>query len=109
MKFGRKPRGFNPRIPHRSALVAGQILPPPPPSIDYTAGMPANLGELMNDSIGDCTCAAWGHAQQVWSFNSNPPMQTLPDADIEALYEAVGGYVPGDSSTDNGCVEQDVC
>lgn len=108
VKLGRKPRGRNPRVPHLSALLAGIVLPPPPASIDYTIGMPADLGAMLNDSLGDCTCAAWGHAVQVWSFNANPPMATPTDADIESLYEATGGYVPGDPSTDEGCIEQDV-
>ena len=54
-KLGRLARGHNPAIPHLSALVAGQTLPPPPPSVDYTAQMPANLGMMMNDTLGEST------------------------------------------------------
>jgi len=91
-----------------SSLLAGKALPPPPVSVDYTVGMPSDLGALLNDRLGDCTCAAWGHAVQVWSFNAQGAMQTLPDQDIERLYQTVGGYVPGNPATDNGAVEQDV-
>jgi hypothetical protein len=106
-KFGRLPRAFDPRIPRLGNLL-GAVPPPPPIAVDYTQGMPSSLGEMLNDTEGDCTCAAYGHAKQVWSFNGSPPMRTLPDADIQVLYEAVSGYVPGDPSTDQGAVEQDV-
>jgi hypothetical protein len=111
MKLGRLPRGHDPRIPKMEKLrVAGAQLPPLPASIDYSAGMPQSLGAMLNDTLGDCTCAAVGHALQVWSFNVDgaAAMVTPPDSDIEALYELAGGYVPGDPSTDNGCVEQTV-
>ena len=71
VKFGRLHRTYDPRIPHLSALLAGQVPPPPPPSIDWTKGMPANLGMMLNDTLGDCTCAAVYHAIQVWTYNSN--------------------------------------
>lgn len=87
--------------------MLGRSLPAIPLCVDYGNGMPASLGVMLNDSLGDCTCAAVGHAQQVWSFNTTH-MITPSDAQIEALYEAAGGYVPGDPSTDNGAVEQTV-
>jgi hypothetical protein len=113
-KLGRLPRAYDQRVPLMSALTAGAPpLPPPPAAVDYTFGMPADLGMMLNDQQGCCTCAAWGHAKQVWSFNGNPPMQTPSDADIETLYEAFG-YDPsqtdanGNNPTDQGAVEQDV-
>jgi hypothetical protein len=109
-KLGRLPRGHDTRIPHMAALRAGQTLPPLPASINYGSGMPADLGAMLNDSLGDCTCAAVGHAIQLWSYATKGAggMITVPDSDIEELYEEAGGYVPGDPSTDNGCVEQTV-
>jgi hypothetical protein len=113
-KLGRLPRAYNPSIPHMSALLAGMTLAPPPAAVDYTLGMPADLGMMKNDSLGDCTCAAWGHAVQVWSFNGHPPMQTPSDADIETLYERACNFDPsqtqpdGSNPTDQGGVEQDV-
>lgn len=65
LKLGRLHRTYDARIPHMSALVAGQTLPPPPPSVDWTSGMPRNLGMMLNDTLGDCTCAAVYHAIQV--------------------------------------------
>jgi hypothetical protein len=108
MKFGRKPRAHNARIPHMKAVRAGAAATWYPPFIDYAAAMPASLGEMLNDSLGDCTCAAVGHAIQVWSFNTSGALSTPSDTAILALYEATSGYIPGDPATDTGAVEQDV-
>jgi hypothetical protein len=107
-QLGRLHRTYNPRIPHLSALLAGQTLPPPPPSVDYTKGMPANLGMMLNDTLGDCTCAAVYHAIQVWSFNALKKMDTEPDADVEKLYELACGYNPREGGEGPGGNEQHV-
>lgn len=65
------------------------------------------LGMLMNDSIGDCTIAAILHNQRIWSKQNGVDF-TPNDQQALAAYEAVGGYVPGDPSTDNGCACLDV-
>lgn len=62
----------------------------------------------LNDSIGDCTFAAAGHAIQAMTAYASSEV-TLPSSAILSGYEAVGGYVPGDPSTDNGANMQDVC
>ena len=105
-KFGRTPRTFDPRVPHMSALLAGQTLTPPPPAVDYTKGMPGDLGMMLNDTLGDCTCAAFYHAIQVWTFNTSngKAMQTEPDDDVKKLYELACGYrptVPGEGPGGN--------
>lgn len=107
-KLGRLPRARNPRIPHFAALIAGAALPPPPASVDYTTALPPNLGAMLNDRLGDCTCAAVYHALQVWSANANPPIDTEPDSNVLSLYKEACGYNPGDASSDQGGVEQEV-
>lgn len=111
--LGRLPRIFNPRVPHLSALrfVArqrGVAVPAPPAAVDWTTGLPANLGMMGNDSLGDCTCAAVYHSIQVWSQKAQNAIDTEPDAQAVSLYEAACGYVPGNPNTDQGGVEQDV-
>jgi len=109
-KLGRTPRAHDPRIPHLSALLAGQTITPPPPSADYTKGMPANLGMMLNDTLGDCTCAAVYHAIQVWTFNASQGknMVTQPDSDVERLYELACGYKPNTPGEGPGGNEQHV-
>jgi hypothetical protein len=106
--LGRLPRSHDPRIPHFSALIAGKSLPPPPAQVDYTKGMPNNLGMMLNNTLGDCTCAAVYHAFQVWTFNSSKgkSMDTEPDSDVEKLYELACGYKPSAGGEGPGGNEQ---
>ena len=108
--LGRLPRAHDPRIPHLSALLAGKKLPPPPAQVDYTKGMPKNLGMMLNDTLGDCTCAAVYHAIQVWTFNASKgkAIDTEPDSDVEKLYELACGYKPAQGGEGPGGNEQHV-
>lgn len=107
-KLGRLHRSYDPRVPHLSALISGQTLPPPPPSVDYTKAMPGNLGMMLNDRLGDCTCAAVYHAIQVWSFNAQKKIDTEPDSDVEKLYILACGYNPRVGGEGPGGNEQHV-
>jgi len=109
-KLGRLARERNPRIPHMSAVLAGTTPVTPPPAIDYTTDMPPNLGIMLNDTLGDCTCAAFYHAVQVWSFNTTAGkgMLTEPDSDVLKLYELACGYKPSEGGEGPGGIEQKV-
>jgi hypothetical protein len=78
----------------------------PPANVDYLSGMPDALSVMLNDSLGDCTCAGLGHAIQVFTAN-NGNMITVPDAAVLKAYKDFCGY-NGTPSTDNGGVETDV-
>jgi hypothetical protein len=109
-KLGRLHRSYDPRVPHLSALIAGKTLPPPPANTDYTKGLPNNLGIMLNDTLGDCTCAAvyHAHAIQVWSFNAAKQIVTEPDSDVEKLYVLACGYNPRVGGEGPGGNEQHV-
>jgi hypothetical protein len=62
----------------------------------------------LNDTLGDCTIAAIGHMYGAWTQYALGAEALFPDSAIQAVYSRVGGYVPGDESTDNGCNMQDV-
>jgi hypothetical protein len=107
-RLGRLPRTFDPAIPHLSALLGAKaLLPPPPPAVDNTKGMPPNLGMMLNDTLGDCTCAAYYHARQVWTFSTGK-MVTEPDKDVEDLYIRACGYDPRKGGEGPGGIEQKV-
>ncbi len=110
MKLGRLPRRHDPRVPHLSSYLAGRrlLIAPPPLSVDYITPLGGSFGMMDNDTLGDCTCAAIGHARQIWTGNANPPMQTDADQQIVALYASACGYVPGNPNTDQGGDEQSV-
>lgn len=78
----------------------------PPHNLNW--GKPIQQWQMMkNDEIGDCTCAGAGHLIMTWTANAGV-LYTPPDNEILKAYEATGGYIPGDPSTDNGATELDV-
>jgi hypothetical protein len=107
-KLGRLPRGHDKRIPMMHDLTVGIVQSVPPPAVDFTKGMPGDLGMMLNNTLGDCTCAAFYHALQVWSFNTGTPIDTEPDSDVELLYEKACGYKPAQGGEGPGGNEQKV-
>lgn len=104
--MGRKPAKRDPRTMRMEKYLTAAVLADPPARVDWSATA-TDLGPMANDALGDCTCAAAGHLIQCWSA-TNGGQIIIPDADIVTAYSAVGGYVPGDPSTDNGAFELDV-
>lgn len=104
MKLGKGPA----RKDNRTLAMAKYTssLAPAPPECNFTSSL-KNLGAMLNDTLGDCTCAAVGHCIQFWTTDRKCAV-IIPDSDILSLYEKVGGYVPGNPSTDQGAVELDV-
>lgn len=100
------------RLDHRTIRMADFLiptaLPPVKDAVDNLAACPDDMGMALNDQLGDCTCAAVDHFTQIVTANSPSGMVTIPDAAILKAYEDVGGYRPGDPSTDQGAVEMDV-
>lgn len=106
MKLGRRPARYDPRT-LRLAKYLTPALPPPPPARTWSAALAMPCGMMLNNQLGDCTCAAVGHGVQVLTANTGSEV-TIQDPDIEAAYEAAGGYVPGRPDTDNGACLLDV-
>lgn len=106
-KYGRNkphPRSTHPRVMLENHMSVS-VLPTPPVAIDWASEVDV-WPIYYNDQLGDCTCAAVGHQIQAWTAYANA-LVTVPDESILDLYEAMG-YVPGNPSTDNGAVIQDV-
>jgi|GEM_PF-947136 len=108
-RLGRKPRTFDPRIPHHSMMKAmlrqaGAALPPLPATLDNAYYLPAELGMMKNDELGDCTCAAIYHFIQLATREAQGAELTESDQTVEALYR-VFGY-DGTPATDQGVEEQ---
>jgi hypothetical protein len=59
-----------------------------------------------NDTLGDCVIAGMAHVVGVLTGNAGTKPFIYTKAQIIALYSAIGGYVPGEPSTDKGCDEQ---
>jgi hypothetical protein len=107
-KLGKQRARHDPRTLQLADYLETTVLPPAPPDRDWGGKIPPDgWGMMLNDRIGDCTCAAAGHLIQDWT--SNTGTETTPsDQEIEAAYEAVSGYDPSTGANDNGAVEIDV-
>jgi hypothetical protein len=103
-KLGRRrPVARGPRLRLRNYLY--KDLPPPPPLVDYSSKARAALAQVyLNDQLGDCVIAGIEHVAGVLTGNVGAPV-IFDDANTKRLYGAIGGYVDGDESTDNGCDE----
>ena len=108
MKLGRLPARRDPRVKALSLYTRGISLPPPPTAVDYYSKVQGAWPMDLNDRLGDCTIAAVSHCATLWTANAQVKPFLMSDADIEAAYSQLGGYIPGNASTDGGCVEQDV-
>lgn len=105
VKLGRRrPLARGPRLHMKNYLRLS--LPTAPPSVDYTPlGQPALSNIYGNDELGDCVIAGGYHIAATATGNAGS-LFTATAAQIISDYSAIGGYVPGDESTDQGCDEQ---
>lgn len=114
MRLGRQIPKIAPHLnPDPKILKLADYVPPLPAQAPYVnwekwaskqLGGDNNFGMMANDSLGDCTCAAVGHAIQVVT-GATEKVVTPTDAEVIKMYEQ-SGYVPGDESTDNGWMIQ---
>lgn len=104
MKLGRKETKLDPRTFKLAKYLTGSL-----PTAPDTLSPPVvnNWGAMLNDQLGDCTCAGMAHLIQSWTA-ANGSTLTVPDSEVLKAYQAVGGYVPGKPETDGGAYEIDV-
>ena len=104
MKLGRnRPVAVGPHFRLRNYLRAS--LPIPPASCDFSAPASPVLANIYgNDELGDCVIAAGYHVVGVETGNAGA-LYTATTDQILADYGAIGGYVPGNPATDQGCDE----
>jgi hypothetical protein len=104
MKLGKT----KPRPNYRTLLLSnylGEELPAPPAKT-YWEYKVKSYPMMLNDQLGDCVFACGGHLVQ--EFTAHTGTEVIPtDAQVLAAYEAVSGYVPGNSNTDNGAAITD--
>jgi len=78
-------------------------LPTPPSSVDYSSKASQELSNVdENDSLGDCVIAGGYHIVGVETGNAGNEF-IATNAQITKDYSAIGGYIPGNPNTDNGC------
>lgn len=104
VKMGRKrPVAIGPHLRLRNYLRAS--LPAAPASTDYAKAATVVLADIYgNDELGDCVIAGGYHVTGVETGNAGDLFHAT-SAQIIKDYSAIGGYVPGDANTDQGCDE----
>lgn len=76
------------------------------PAAVHRSHMEFPWGMLLNDQIGDCGEAMSIHGVEAFHLDAQTPVPPFGDPEAEREYEDVGGYVPGDPSTDQGTDNQ---
>jgi hypothetical protein len=100
-KLGKRAQRIDKRtLKFEDYLKPGVIAPIPPAEVSWVMKVP-DWQMLLNDSLGDCVPAAMLHMVQQWSHYAGTEL-VPSNADALRLYEQIGGFVPGDPSTDNG-------
>lgn len=75
-----------------------------PASADFYSGI-TYLGMMLNDSLGDCTCAGDGHIVEQQTALGDKQELKVPDSEVLKAYEH-SGYKPGNPNTDQGWTVQ---
>ena len=96
-------------------LSMARYLPPAvvlPPAVNWGSAVP-KWPMMLNDQLGDCTCAAAGHMIEAWSASEavadkKGAEAVVTDQQILAAYEAVSGYSPAQPESDQGAIVLDV-
>lgn len=104
MRLGKLPARRDTRTLRLSRYLGADIQEPR--RIDWSLGV-NDWNQMLNDQIGSCAIAGPGHWVQAWT-NNNGNEVVIPDGEILKAYSAVGGYIPGNPWTDNGCIMLDV-
>jgi len=83
------------------------------PPVSWTADVDRSsqvqqIPMYLNNELGDCTIAGLAHLFGAVSVYGGRAEALFADAEIERTYSRVGGYVPGNPATDQGCACADV-
>jgi hypothetical protein len=107
MKLGKLAPRHDPRTLRFANYAAA--LPITPTACHYQVRVKAPWGMMRNDDVGDCTCAAAGHAEQLWTACAATEF-TPTDAQILTAYAGVTNppYDPATGANDNGANMLDV-
>lgn len=105
MKLGRTRPELRAKVTLGHILNGSGVLPTAPDEVDYSSKAMESISRMYgNDRLGDCVIAGLCHVRGVTSGNAGSCV-TFTDDQIEGMYSAIGGYVLGNPSTDNGCNE----
>lgn len=103
LRLGKLPPKFDRRTLQLSDKIEKRKLPKIPQAHTLSkrtlAAFP-ELGVMGNDTFGDCTFAAMGHAHQTWSVYGGEPWQPTADQVVSAYRSFTGGVDEGAAMLD---------
>lgn len=108
-KLGAKPRDFSVKAPVFESYITDVRALPDAPNVVDRASEVTDWPMYLNDTLGDCTIAGALHSATSLATYAGMSGVSFEDAEALKAYSAVGGYVPGDPNTDQGCTLQAVC
>lgn len=106
VKLGKGPARHDSRTLQLAKYIPVSAVPPPPAKEDFEKKV-KNWPMMLNDNLGDCTCACAGHMIEQWTTYTGTAVVPTDNAILKA-YEAVGGYNPANPDSDQGAVIVDV-
>ncbi len=104
--LGKLPYHHDPRTLRFARYVSR--LPSYPAAFDVTAGKSPVWPMYVNDRLGDCTAAGFGHMVGAWTSAAKPSEVVFQDVEIVSFYSLCSGYDPATGANDNGAVELNV-
>jgi hypothetical protein len=105
VKLGKRPAKHDSRTLQLANYTA-KVAPAPPKHDDWEKKV-HRWPMMMNDTVGDCTCACAGHMIEQWTTYSKTQL-TPTDRQVIAVYSAITGYDPATGSNDDGAAILDV-
>lgn len=95
-KLGKAAPKYDVRTLRLASYIEKRKLPKVPQAHNLSRktlkAFPDGLGMMENNELGDCTCAAMGHAFEAWTAWGGEPWRPT-DADVVRAYNAVNGGV----------------
>lgn len=105
-QLGCQPKRVDSRTLRLARYLDKTKLPAAPETVIYSEAVP-QPGMLLNDQLGCCVPAGAMHLALYQAANDGHPLPMPSDEEVIRAYSAIGGYVPGDPDTDNGCTMLD--
>jgi hypothetical protein len=83
MRLGKRAPKFDRRTLRMAKYIDPSMFSALPTSIDWRAKAQLPWDMLGNDKYGDCTCAALGHCEQVWTANAGTEKEVTTEQVVE--------------------------
>jgi len=103
IRLGKLPPKADPRTLRLATYIEKRKLPKIPQAHNLskrTLQAFPHLGMMANNNLGDCTCAALGHAFQTWTAYGGKPWRPTDSQVIEAYNRVNGGVDEGAAMLD---------